>query len=111
MGIIALGAALELLLEVGIDRIEDTVLELGALIRKMAEQRGLTIKTPREKAARGGITSIAGSFDPGFVRDRLREEGIMINVRDTALRISPHFYNSEGDVCAFFSAFDRISAG
>jgi selenocysteine lyase/cysteine desulfurase len=108
LGIIALGAALDLLFEVGIERIEHAVLELGALIREMAELRGLEVKTPREEAERGGITSIAGDFDSEFVRDSLRKQAIMVNVRDKALRISPHFYNTREDIVAFFEAFDRI---
>jgi len=108
IGIVALGAALDLLFEVGISRIEYTVLELGALIIEMAENRGLEVKTPREREKRSGITSIAGNFDAGFVKDSLREQGTMVNVRDKALRISPHFYNTENDVFKFFDAFDRV---
>jgi len=108
IGIIALGAALELLLEVGTSSIADAVLALGALIIEMAEKRGLEIRTPREREARSGITSVAGTFDPEFVRNRLRQEGIMLNVRDKALRISPHFYNNEHDVFRLFDALDSI---
>jgi selenocysteine lyase/cysteine desulfurase len=111
LGIIALGEALDLLFEVGIERIAGAVLQLGALIREMAELRGLEVKTPREKAERSGITSIAGDFDPEFVRDSLRKQAIMVNVRDKALRISPHFYNTREDIVAFFEAFDRIVGG
>jgi selenocysteine lyase/cysteine desulfurase len=107
IGIIALGAALDFLFEVGINRIEHTVLDLGALIIEMAENRGLAIKTPGGREERSGITSVAGNFDAGFVKDRLREQGVMVNVRDKALRISPHFYNTEDDVLRFFDAFDR----
>jgi selenocysteine lyase/cysteine desulfurase len=108
IGIIALGAALDLLYEVGIERIAHNVLALGGLIIEMADKRGLAVKTPGKREERSGITSIAGDFDPGFVRDRLQEQGIMVSVRDKALRISPHFYNNEDDILRFFDAFDRI---
>jgi len=108
IGVIALGAALDLLFEVGINRIEDSVLALGALIIEMAEKRGLKVKTPKEREERGGIVSLAGNFDAAFVKDSLREQGIMVNVRDKALRIAPHFYNDKADVLTFFDALDRI---
>jgi len=108
IGVIALGAALDLLCEVGINRIEDSVLALGALIIEMAEKRGLKVKTPKERKERGGIVSLAGNFNAACVKDSLREQGIMVNVRDKALRIAPHFYNNKADVLTFFDALDRI---
>lgn len=107
-GIYALGASVDLLLEVGIHRIEARVLELGDLIIRGAEKRKFKITTPRGREERGGIVSIAGDFSPIVVRDKLRELGIIVNVRGGAMRISPHFYNIEEEVQRFFDALDRI---
>ncbi len=106
MEIMGLGAALELLEEAGIERIEQQVLDLGDLIISEAEQRGYELRSPRDRASRGGIVSFTGTFDPARVRDGLREQGIMVNVRGGALRVSPHFYNSREDIQRFFAAFD-----
>jgi len=108
MGVVALGAALDLLFEVGINRIEQRVLTLGELIIKKADKRGMIIKSPRTKDDRGGIVSITGTFDPAAVQSRLRELGIMVNVRDGALRISPHFYNTEAEIETLFGKLDAV---
>jgi len=108
VGIYALGASIDLLLEVGIHKIEDKVLELGDLIIREAEKRNLKVKTPKGREERRGIISIAGSFRPINVKDKLRALGIIVNVRDGAIRISPHFYNTEEEVLKFFDAIDRI---
>ncbi len=105
MGIFGLGAAVELLTEVGIDRIQNRVLELGEAIIREAEKRGLTLLTPRNRQDRGGNITVAGDFDPLIMRDSLREKGIMVNARGGGLRISPHFYNNEQEIAALF---DRV---
>ncbi|HLE24339.1 MAG TPA: aminotransferase class V-fold PLP-dependent enzyme [Thermodesulfobacteriota bacterium] len=108
MGIFALGAAIDLLIKVGIDRIQARVIELGDLIIREAEKRDFLVRTPKNKEERGGIISIIGDFDPINVKDRLKEEGILVNVRGGAIRISPHFYNTEYEVLRLFDAIDRV---
>jgi cysteine desulfurase/selenocysteine lyase len=102
MGIFGLGAALEILNDVGIERIQDRVLKLGEVIIGEADKRKLTLLTPRAPQERGGNITVAGNFDPLIMRDFLREKGIMVNARGGGLRISPHFYNSEEEIAACF---------
>jgi cysteine desulfurase / selenocysteine lyase len=104
LGIFGLGAAVDLLLEVGIKDIETRVLGLGEVIIHEAEQRGLAVLTPREARERGGNVTVAGHFDPVKVNERLRKNGIMVNSRGGGLRVSPHFYNREEEILAFFHA-------
>jgi selenocysteine lyase/cysteine desulfurase len=108
LGIFALGAAIELLLEVGINRIQTMVQELGDLIIRESEKRDFQVRTPKGKEERGGIISIFGDFDPINAKDKLRADGIMVNVRGGAIRISPHFYNTEYEVLKFFDSIDRV---
>jgi selenocysteine lyase/cysteine desulfurase len=98
MGIYALGAALDLLFEIGIDKIESRVLELGDLIIDEAEKRDFTVKAPKAKEERGGIVSIVGNFNPIEIKNKLKNMDIIVNVRDNAIRISPHFYNTEDEI-------------
>jgi cysteine desulfurase/selenocysteine lyase len=108
MGITALGAAVDLVLEVGIDRISERILDLGDLIVEEAENRGLKIRSPRDRKYRAGINSIMGRFDPIVVKDRLRALGILVNVRSGAIRVAPHFYNTEDEILTFFSELDKL---
>ncbi len=108
MGIIGLGAALELLFEAGIEAIEEHVLGLGELIIQEAEARGFSVLTPRERSARGGNITFAGKFDPANVRNALISRAILVNVRGGGLRVSPHFYNNHTDISSLFSAIDDV---
>jgi cysteine desulfurase/selenocysteine lyase len=108
MGIYALGAALDLLSEVGIGRIRDIVHGLGDAIIREGEKRGFDIKTPRDRKERAGIISFSGNFDPAMLRERLRGVDIIVNYRGGALRVAPHFYNTEEEILSLFEAIDRI---
>jgi cysteine desulfurase/selenocysteine lyase len=108
MGIMAFGAAVDLLLEVGIDRISERILDLGDLIVEEAEKRGLEVRSPRDRRHRAGINSIMGNFDPIGVKDRMRALRILVNVRSGAIRVAPHFYNTEDEILKFFSELDKL---
>jgi len=108
MGIIGLGAAIELLFEVGISAIEKKVLGLGELIIHEAEARGFTVLTPKDRRERGGNITFSGKFDPAMMKDALREKAIIVNVRGGGIRVSPHFYNNEPDINKLFVAIDDI---
>jgi cysteine desulfurase/selenocysteine lyase len=109
LGIFGLGAAVELLSEIGIQRIEEQVLGLGDVIIRNAEERGHSVLTPKARQERGGNITIAGNFEPMKAKEILQQQGIMVNVRGGGLRISPHFYNTEGEITATFNAIDQIA--
>jgi cysteine desulfurase / selenocysteine lyase len=109
LGIFGLGAALDLLFEVGIEQIEQRVLDLGDLILQEAEKRGYRALTPGARHERGGNITVSGDFDPARVRDALREKRIMVNARGGGIRVSPHFYNIEEEIIAFFKMLDRLA--
>lgn len=108
MGIIGLGAALELLFEVGVERIEQRVLDLGELIMQGAEKRGFRVLTPRERHERGGNITFSSTFDPAKMREALREKKIMVNARGGGLRLSPHFYNTEEEIVKVFRLLGQL---
>ncbi len=109
MGIFGLGAALDLLLEVGIERIEQRVLDLGDLVLQEANKRGYRVLTPRARLERGGNITFMGNFDPAGMRDALREKGTMVNARGGGLRVSPHFYNTGEEIISLFTMLDRLA--
>jgi selenocysteine lyase/cysteine desulfurase len=39
----------------------------------------------------------------------LRAKGIMVNARGGGLRVSPHFYNTEQEIHAFFEALQGLT--
>jgi cysteine desulfurase/selenocysteine lyase len=108
MGIYALGASLDMLFEVGVDRIKDHVLDLGEIIIEEADKRGFDVISPRNKDSRGGIVVFGGNFDPQGVKEKLEQMSIMVNVRGGGIRVSPHFYNTKEDISVLFEAIDEI---
>jgi cysteine desulfurase/selenocysteine lyase len=108
LGIFGLGAALDLLFEVGIERIEQRVLDLGDLVLQEAEKRGHHVLTPSARHERGGNITFSGNFDPAAMRDALREKRIMVNARGGGIRVSPHFYNTGEEIAGLFNAMDKI---
>jgi len=108
LGIFGLGAAVDLLLEVGITNVHKRVLFLGDTIIGHIEKRGFELMTPKGSEERGGGISFRGTFDPSVMRDRLREKNILVNVRGGGMRVSPHFYNTEQDIARLFGAIDHL---
>ena len=111
MGIYALGASVDMILEIGVENILERVLGLGELIINEAEKRGFQIKSPQGSNERGGIVSFSGEFDPASVRQKLMEKNIVVNERGGALRLAPHFYNTEEDIITFFKELDCLLSG
>ncbi len=102
-GITAVGASLELLLEIGIEAISNRILELTARLHADVERTGWTVYGPRLDTERSGIVSLvaptgrAAGFIPAVVR-QLRQQGVVVNHRAGRVRVSPHAYNTHEEV-------------
>jgi selenocysteine lyase/cysteine desulfurase len=94
-GITALGASLELLLDIGLPTITDRVLELTDYLCARAEEPGFEVFSSRRAEDKSSIVSLVSPRDdvPQLVR-LCREQGIVINQRVGRLRVSPHCYNT-----------------
>ncbi len=90
-GIYALGAALELLLEVGPAAIQARVSELLAALDK--ELRALGCETGPAPEHRAGIlTFLPRSGEPKALADWLSARDVSLSLRRGRVRLSPHFY-------------------
>ena len=105
--VFAAAAGLEIILEVGVDRIRARVLELTQRIIDRADEHGFAVRTPRDPARRGGLVAFDVP-DSAAVLHRLLAEGVVVDERHGALRVAPHFYSSEDDVDALFDALRRF---
>jgi selenocysteine lyase/cysteine desulfurase len=98
-GIFALGAAIDLLLELGIEAIGRRVLDLTQHLVEGLARRGAQLLSPRGPGEASGIVSFqAGEEPPGRTVERLRERGVLVVERRGGVRASPHFYNDEADL-------------
>jgi selenocysteine lyase/cysteine desulfurase len=96
-GILALGASLGLLLEIGVEKLAERVLYLTEHLCEGARRRGLPVFSSRRDADRSGIVSLALA-DPGALVRRCRDAGVVVSARVGRLRVSPHAYNSTDDL-------------
>lgn len=104
LAIHALGAALDLAFEVGLDVIEARVLQLTTGLRVALTARGLSVLSPPDGAERSGITTVRTREAPDVVVRRLRADGVLASPRGGGVRLSPHFYCDEGDVARALAA-------
>lgn len=95
-GLHAMKAGLEVLADVGIDRIAARLYELGDYLITRLENKGYSIVSPREKQQWSGIVSFISPIHPHEpIVTRLRKDHrTEISLRDGRLRCSPHFYNT-----------------
>lgn len=96
-GAVALKAAVELICEVGVERIARHVGTLvEALISDLSE-RGYEMAASTAPDRRSGIV-VARMDEPELACNRLLEAGIVSTVRGAGLRFAPHFYNTMEEV-------------
>jgi selenocysteine lyase/cysteine desulfurase len=99
-------AALRLIEGVGLTAIARHVTALATRFIKGARERGLQLLTPEEPAERGPLLMVA-STDALRLNESLARDGILCSIRDGALRVSLHYYNTAEDVDAVLAALDR----
>ena len=105
-GIAALGTAVDLLLEVGIERIYDRVIQIADGIVRGLQERNLEILTPLEPEERSGIVTFIPPGHPEPLFEFLASRNVMVSARGAGIRLATHFYNNERDVESFFAALD-----
>jgi selenocysteine lyase/cysteine desulfurase len=97
-GVLALGASLELLLNLGVDRIAARVLELTDELCARASAAGLEVYSSRRAEERSGIVSLRLPGDVKAAARRCRDHGIVVTHRAGRLRVSPHCYNTADEL-------------
>jgi len=100
-GLWGMRAALETLLEFGMQNIEDQILHLSGLLwRGLASINGLTVITPAEREERAGI--VTAQLPPGTNAEALlgmlHRHNVMPALRERKIRYSPHFYCTEEEM-------------
>jgi len=95
-----LGAAIELLLEVGIDAIARRVLALTERLTAGVAAKGYRVVSSRRPGEASGIVAFTSDrHDHNEIQRRLEaEHRIIIVVREGRLRSSPHFYNTPEEI-------------
>lgn len=85
--------SIELLQDVGVDRIAAHGDVLYQFMLRWADERAIEVTSPREACHRAGIFCFRPR-DPRAAHAALATAGIVCSLREEALRLSPHLYNT-----------------
>lgn len=99
-GIYALGGALELVEEIGVENIARRVIELTDRLTTGLREKGYRVVSSRAPSEASGIVAfISDLHDHDQIQKHLQtEHRIVISVRCGRLRASPHYYNSQREI-------------
>jgi len=110
ISILGLGASVSLLREAGIEKLFARALEIGNVLAEELGKMGAKIISPVEPENRSAILSVVpAGGNPEEVYHKLRERGIICSLRASAIRLSPHGYNTMSDVEKFLNAWKEIA--
>jgi cysteine desulfurase / selenocysteine lyase len=99
VGCFGLLAAIEFLLEVGVERIAPAVQGVADRLAKGVATKGYELMEPRTPETAAGIVSFRkAGWEAGEVVRRLRAAGIATAPRNGWVRASPHFYISPAEI-------------
>jgi kynureninase len=90
-------AGLELILEVGVENIQDRLRDLTGRILERCDQAGIRTFTPRQREQRCGIVTLECN-NPEEVEANLHAEGVIVDSRPGRIRLSPHWCVSEPEL-------------
>jgi kynureninase len=102
---------LNIILEVGLDRIRKRNQELTRAIIDGADDLGMEVLSPRADSQRGGLVRLrvpGGRRAAERTLHALFERDVVLDKRGDALRISPHFFNTEGDIDRCFAELRHV---
>jgi kynureninase len=99
---------LEIVLEVGMERIRARQSQLGDYVIERADAAGLAVRSPRDRRQRGGSVNV--QVGPGAVElaERLYARDVCVDARGDGIRVAPHFFNTEADVDRCFDVLAEL---
>ena len=102
---VGMNVSLRLLMDIGIDRIAAHVRSLHRPLLEWARERGVRVTSPVGQHA-SAILCLAPP-DPQAAYAALREARIYTSLREGAIRLSPHFYNTDADMSRVRDVLER----
>lgn len=110
MAAYAARAGLEIICEVGPDKIKDRIDMLSAYALRGCAARGLATLSPLDVRRKGSTTAVlcGHRIDSHDMEIRLRERGVIASGRGDVIRLAPHFYSKTGEIDKALDAISQI---
>lgn len=94
-GIFALGISVDRILRLGKGAVEKRILALTGRLADGLNEKGFTVQSPMGDGEKSGIICFnSEKEDAQSIFDRLRNAGVICSLREDAVRLSPHIYNT-----------------
>jgi selenocysteine lyase/cysteine desulfurase len=107
-GFAGMKESIGLLQSVGIVVIWDRIISLvNRLVDGLEQNARVRMRSCLDEVSRSGIINLACP-DPDSAAQRLLEHDVVVSVRDGGLRISPHFYNTDGEIDKLLSELRAV---
>jgi cysteine desulfurase/selenocysteine lyase len=108
-GFAGMKESIALLQDVGLDSIWARIISLvDRLVEGLKDNARVKVRSYLEPEFRSGIVNLACQDPESVVKRLLQERGVIISARGGGLRISPHFYNTEGEVDKLVSGLNAL---
>jgi selenocysteine lyase/cysteine desulfurase len=99
VGLAGLAAAIELFLQVGAEKIESYLIDLGDYLCQRLAERGYHVASSRTEGEKSAIICCRHEkYSPHELYHLLNDRRIITTPRLGRLRISPHFYNTREEI-------------
>ena len=108
-GIFSLGASVDLIGEIGIQNIQDRVLELNRHMTSQLSSNGWKVLSPlHDEKSRSGETLIEAE-NPAALTRHLLQRGVIVTEKPQGIRVATHFFNNEDDVGKLLAAMGETN--
>lgn len=105
---LGMGQSIELLLELDVGEIWQHLRDLQQPIIDWAQTRGVAIVSDLAQARRSGILCIRPP-DPAAAHNALTEAGVVCALRENAIRLAPHWYNTPSEIERLLEILDSAT--
>jgi cysteine desulfurase/selenocysteine lyase len=107
---LGLTTSIGLLLELGVEAVAAYVRALGEPLLAWAAARGVRVASPTDDVHRSQIVCLALP-DAAEAHRRLRRAGIIVSLREGAIRVAPHCYNTIEEMEKVVDVLDEVVTG
>src|SRR6266446_1889002 len=107
-GIFALGAALNLVNEIGIANIQERALELNRSLTSRLEESGWRVLSPLKNESTRSAETLVQVDEPAAAVHQLFRRGVIVTQKPEGIRVATHFFNNEDDIERLIAALSSI---
>jgi selenocysteine lyase/cysteine desulfurase len=106
-GMFALGASIDLMLEVGINNLQERALTLNKLLTDRLKDDGWTVLSPIDDEGTRSAETLVAADNPTALVQRLANDGIIVTEKPQGIRVATDFFNNEADIDHLLDALHR----